>query len=189
MRDMSFMDDETIGIINRFNDYTIKAYRDENGHERGRIYSADEVQNILNTYRGVISPGAIYKWPDNKGDKYHVTGFGLIDMHGELWFLAGFNSKKLGKPRIEKLYPKKVLAMIEHGEVEYLGNIFNKAFRKEFDYERLSLAIVGFASLAYTMKLQKNVSVDEILDDLETGKMTMDQLLQKCGSVETTDMV
>ena len=174
-------DEETRRLIGMFNDYTVKEYRKIND-EPNKIYSEEEIKYILETHKGIISPGAIYRWPTSKGEKVHVTGFGLIELDGNIWFLAAFNSKKLGRPKIEKLYPKEVLKMLEWGDVEYIGNIMNPEFRKEFDYERLSLAIMGFASLVMTTRLQRNVSIDELMDDIENGKITLDELLQKCGS-------
>ena len=181
-------DPEVRRLVELFNEHTIKDYQKLH-KEENRFYTDEEKQNIIETHRGVISPGAIYKWPAGDGQKVHVNGFGLIELDGVLWFLAAFNSKRLGRPKIEKLYPKEVLKMLEYGEIEYIGNILNPEFRRTFDYERLSLAVIGFASLVMTMRLQKNVSIEEVMHKLETGEMTMDDLLKKCGDVESPEMV
>lgn len=178
---------ETRRLVEMFNKYTVQDYA--NTHNEQMVsYNEADIQRIIETHRGIISPGAIYKWPDSKGDKVHVTGFGLAEFGGELWFLAAFNSKKLGRPKIEKLNPETVLKMLEWGEVEYLGNIMNPEFRRNFDYERLSLAVMGFASLVMTTRMQRNVPIDEVIDKIENGEMTMDELLQKCGDVVGPDM-
>lgn len=188
MSEVFIKDEETRRLVAMFNNYTIADYGRLHNEDHTK-YTDAQAQNILETHKGIVAPGAIYRWPAQSGDKIHVTGFGLIELNNELWFLAGFNSKKLGRPKIEKLFPKEVLKMLEWGEVEYVGNIMNPAFRKSFDYERLSLAIIGFASLVMTTRMQKNVSVDEIMHDLETGKMTMDDLLAKCGNANPVDLM
>lgn len=179
---------ETRRLVEMFNGYTISEYARTHGEDDAK-YSDSDVQRILETHRGIISPGAIYRWPNSKGDKVHVTGFGLIELGGKLWFLASYNSKKLERPKIEKLDPEEVLRMLEWGEVEYLGNIMNPEFRRSFDYERLSMAIIGFASLVMSTRMQRNVPIDQILDDLESGKMSMDDLLKKCGDVTGPELV
>ena len=166
-------------LMGLFNGITVQEYARRHKEDH-LLYPQAKIEYIIETERGCISPGAIYKWPKASKGKVHVTGFGIIELSGQYWFLASFYSKRQDKPRIEKLYPEEVLKMLEWGEVEYLGNIFNPEFRKAYDYQRLSLAVIGFVSLVYNNKMNKNVTVDHIIDKLERGEMTMDDLLDKC---------
>lgn len=179
---------DTTKLIQMFNEIAIKEYADKRG-ESPIQYSAQKINEILSSPVGPIAIGAIYRWPTSSGNKTYVTGFGLAKLEEKLWFLAAFNSKKLGRPRMEKLYPEEVLKMIESGDVEYLGNIFDLEFRRNFDYEKITLSIMGFASLALTSKLQKDVSIDSLIEDLDNGKMTIDQLLEKCRGISGPQLI
>lgn len=175
-------------LMSLFNGITVQEYAKRN-NENHLSYDEEKIHYILATERGCVSPGAIYKWPKASKGKVHVTGFGIIELEGKYWFLASFYSKRENKPKIEKLYPEEVLKMLEWGEIEYIGNIFNPEFRKKYDYERLSLAVLGFVSLVYTTKLNSNTTIDHIIEKIESGEMKMDDLLDKCKTVTGEDML
>jgi hypothetical protein len=182
------MDKELVKIIESFNVATLKDYANQH-KENWRMYSEDDCQRIIEIHPGTISTGAIYKWPRHSGGHVHVMGLGLKELNGELWFLAGRNSKRENKTKIEKLNAKEVLKMLEWGEIEYLGNIFDMVFRKSYDMERLTLSVIGLASMAYSHNMQKNIGIDEIIAKLENGEMTMDQLLDKCKTSKFQDLI
>jgi hypothetical protein len=182
------MNQDLAALIQEFNLVSIKDYALKH-NEDWKMYTPDDCQRIIESYPGCISQGAIYKWPRANGSKISVTGFGLIELDGKLWFIASYNSKKEGKPKIEKLDPDLVLRMIASGEIYYEGNIFCPEFRKSYDIEKLTLSILGFASLVYTKKLQQNISVDEIIAKLESGEMSLENLLAKCKTAAGQDLL
>jgi hypothetical protein len=182
------MDKDLINIVEGFNLITIKDYATKHGEDFHK-YSEDDCQRIVEIHYGPISSGAIYKWPRYSGGHSHVMGLGLRELNGELWFLAGRNSKKERATKVEKLEAATVLKMIEWGEVEYLGSIFDMEFRKTYDMERLTLSIIGLASMAYSHNMQKNISVDEIINKIESGEMSMNDLLEKCKTSKMQDLI
>jgi hypothetical protein len=130
---------------------------------------------------GALDTGAHYAWPRESGGYLDVIGGGLIFSKNKPVLVGCHMSKKTNGAKITLLELDLPLRMIAQGEVKYLGNIMNPEYRKTIDMEKMSLAIMGLISTIYTVKQQKRVSVEEILDKVERGEMSLSELMQKAG--------
>lgn len=130
---------------------------------------------------GALDLGSLYSWPRSSGGYLDVYGFGLMRTPKGIKFVSAHNSAKAGGMKFTYLEPELPLKMIAQGEVKYQGNILDPEWRKKnADWEKISLSICGFLSAFESIRLGKQTSVNDILAKLESGEMTLEQLMEKC---------
>jgi hypothetical protein len=130
---------------------------------------------------GALTTGAHYRWPRESGGYLDVIGGGLLMHQGVPKFVGCHNSKIVNGAKITLLDVDLPIRMIAQGEVQYMGNFLNPEYRKKIDMEKFSLAIMGLVSTIYTIKENRRVSVDDILNKVESGEMSLVDLMKKAG--------
>lgn len=168
-------------MIGVFNNIKIDQFCSDNDIPRFSLKQED-IDNVLFKTKGPADLGAVYRWPRESGGKVDVYGFGLIETQHGVKFIAAHNSRKKGGMRFVYLDPVHILKMIEHGEVEYFGNILDPEFRKKkLDWEKTSLSICGFLAAYEFSRKNKETKVDDILERIESGQLSLDEALNRAG--------